>query len=56
MKAENEKLRKLVRHLHECLCNIDADGNHECYSCDYYNEEGECDFERLISEMGVEAD
>lgn len=52
--AENAKLRELVRHLHECMCDIDADGNHECYSCDY--EDGRCDFERLMRELGIEVD
>ena len=54
--AENAKLRELVRHLYECMCNIDADGNYECDSCEYDNAEGECDFERLMRELGVEAD
>lgn len=49
-------LRELVRHMHECMSNVDADGNHECYSCEYENTEGECDFERLMRELGVEVE
>lgn len=51
---ENAKLRKLVRHMYECMGNIDADGNHECYSCEYENTDGKCDFGRRMRELGVE--
>ena len=51
---ENAKLRKLVRHMYECMCNVDADGNYECYSCEYENTDGNCDFERRMQELGVE--
>lgn len=54
--ADNAKLRELVRHLYECMCNVDMDGNHECDSCEYNNAEGKCDFERLMRELGVEVD
>ena len=47
------ELRELVRHLYECMCNVDADGNYECDSCEYDNAEGKCDFERLMRELGV---
>lgn len=47
------KLRELVRHMYECMGNIDADGNHECYSCEYENAEDNCDYERLMRELGV---
>lgn len=52
--SENTKLRELVRHLYECMCNVDADGNHECDSCEYNDAESECDFERLMRELGIE--
>ena len=54
LKAENAKLRELVSHMYECMCNVDADGNHECYSCEY--EDGGCDFERLMRDLGVGVD
>lgn len=54
--AEIAKLRELVRHMYECMGNIDADGNYECYSCEYDNEEGGCDFEHLMRELGIEVD
>lgn len=56
LKAENAKLRELVRHMYECMGNIDADGNHECDSCEYDNEEGKCDYERRMCELGIEVD
>lgn len=55
-KAENEKLRELVRHMHECMCNVDADGNYECYSCEYDNADDGCNFERLMRGLGIEVD
>ena len=54
--AENAKLRGLVCHMYECMGNIDADGNHECDSCEYDNEEGKCDYERRMRELGIEVD
>lgn len=54
--ADNVALRELVRHLYECMCNVDADGNHECDSCEYNDTERECDFERLMRELGIEVD
>lgn len=51
---ENAELRELVRHLYECMCNVDADGNYECDSCEYDNAEGKCDFERLMRELEVD--
>lgn len=47
------ELRELVRHMYECMGNIDADGNYECDSCEYDNEEGKCDFGRRMRELGV---
>lgn len=52
--CENAKLRELVSHLYECMCNVDADGNHECDSCEYDNAESKCDFVRQMRELGVE--
>lgn len=48
------KLRKLVRHMHECMSNVDADGNHECFSCKY--EGAECEFNQRMAQLGVEVD
>lgn len=53
---ENAKLRELVLHLYECMCNVDEDGNHECDSCEYDNAESRCDFVRQMRELGVEVD
>lgn len=53
---ENTKLRELVSHLYECMCNVDVDGNHECDSCEYDNAEGRCDFVRQMRELGVKVD
>ena len=55
-RAENAKLRELVRHMYECMGNIDADGNYECDSCEYDNEDGKCDYGRQMRELGIEAD
>ncbi len=54
--ARCSDLLELVRHLYKCMCNIDADGNYECDSCEYDNTEGKCDFEYLLRELGVEVD
>ena len=51
---ENAKLRQLVRHMYECMGNIDPDGNYECDSCEYKNTEGKCDFGRRMRELWVE--
>lgn len=56
LQADNEKLRQLVRHMYECMGNIDADGNHECDSCEYDNEDGKCDYGRQMRELGIEVD
>lgn len=55
LEIKNEKLHALVHHMHECMSNIDADGNHECYSCEYENADGGCDFERRMEELEVDA-
>ena len=52
--AENAKLRKLVCHMYECMSNVDADGNRECFSCKY--EGAECEFDRRMAQLGVEVD
>lgn len=52
---ENDaKLRELVRHMYTCMGNVDADGNLECFSCEY--EGAECVFADLMSELGIEVD
>lgn len=56
LEDENAKLRELACRLYECMCNVDADGNHECDSCEYGNAEGDCDFGRLMRELGIEVD
>ena len=53
LREQNAKLRKLVCHMYECMGNIDADGNHECDSCEYDNAEDNCDYECLMRELGV---
>ena len=56
IEAENAKLRELVRHLYTCMSNIDIDGNYECFLCEYENTDGLCDYERLMRELGIEAE
>ena len=52
--AKFAKLKELLLHMHTCMGNVDADGNHECFSCEY--EGAECDFDRRMRELGVEVD
>lgn len=54
LKAENDKLRELVRHMYVCTCHIDIDVGYRCDWCEYDNTEGKCDFERRLRELGVE--
>lgn len=48
LKAENEKLRELVRNLYACI------NNRDCDYCEYVDEA--CEFERNMRELGVEVD
>lgn len=51
LKAENAKLRELILHMYTCMGNVDADGNHECFSCEY--EDTECDFAGRMAQLGI---
>lgn len=46
VKAENDKLRELVRNLYACI------NNRDCDCCEYVDEA--CEFERNMRELGVE--
>ena len=48
---QNAKLRELVLHMYTCMGNVDADGNHECFSCEY--EDTECDFAGRMAQLGI---
>ena len=48
------KLRELVLHMYTCMGNVDADGNYECFSCEY--EGAECDYDRRLRELGIEVE
>lgn len=50
--TKNDRLRELVCHMHECMSNVDADGNHECFVCEYEN--ADCEFDRRMRELGIE--
>lgn len=54
LRNENAKLRELVLHMYTCMGNVDADGNHECFSCEY--EGSECDYGCRVRELGIEVD
>lgn len=54
LEAENAKLRELVLHMYTCMGNVDADGNHECFSCEY--EGSECEYDCCMRELGIEVD
>lgn len=45
-RAENAKLRELVRNLYACI------NNRDCDDCEYIDEA--CEFERNMRELGVE--
>lgn len=53
LKAENDKLHKLVSHLRTCMEHYEVDGTISCDRCPLDNNTGNCDFERRMSEMGV---
>ena len=46
LQNENDRLRKLVKHLYTC------DGN--CIQCPYWLSEDLCDFERQMTNLGIE--
>ena len=53
--AENEQLRELVRHMHDCIDSYGkATGDFGCNSCPRNNDTGECDFDARMRELGVE--
>lgn len=53
LERENAKLRELLLHMYTCMGNVDADGNHECFLCEY--EGAECDFAVRMRGLGIEA-
>lgn len=53
--AENAKLRELVRHMHTCMEHYEMDGTISCDRCPLDNCVGNCDYERRMRELGVEA-
>lgn len=61
LKAENAKLRELIRHMHCCSNNeyteygIDFIASH-CKDCEYNNDFGWCNFERRMAELGIEVE
>lgn len=56
LKAENEKLRELVLHMHTCLEHYEPGDTISCKQCPYDNETWGCDYERLMAELGIEVD
>lgn len=56
LQAENEKLRELVRHMHTCLEHYEPGGTIGCEQCPYDNETWDCDYERLMADLGIEVD
>lgn len=56
LKAENAKLRELVRHMHTCLDHYEPGDTISCGQCPYDNETWGCDYERLMAELGIEVD
>jgi hypothetical protein len=55
-KAENAKLRELVRHMHTCMEHYEPDGSVSCDRCPLDNDTGDCDYEQRMSELGIEVD
>ena len=53
LKAENAKLRELVRHMNTCLEHYEPDGSVGCEHCPLDNDTGNCDYERRMRELGV---
>ena len=56
LKADNAKLRELVRHMHICLEHYEPGDTISCEQCPYDNETWGCDYERLMAELGIEVD
>lgn len=57
LKSESEKLRDLVRHLYVCNFNTSLEcARIHCEQCSYDSEKGDCDFEKLLRELGFEVD
>ena len=59
LERENEKLRELVRHMWRCFLNECADGYaivSRCGECPYNHDDGRCDFECRMRELGIEVD
>ena len=54
IKAENAKLRELVRHMHTCMEHYEMDGTISCDRCPLNNCVGNCDYERRMRELGIE--
>ena len=54
LKAENEKLRELVRIMPTCLEHYEPGDTISCEQCPYDNETWGCDYERLMAELGVD--
>ena len=54
LQAENAELRELVSHLRTCMEHYEMDGTISCDRCPLDNDTGNCDFERRMSELGVD--
>jgi hypothetical protein len=55
LRAENAELRELVHHMCVCMCNI-VDADYACEDCPMNNDTQNCDFERRMEELGIEAE
>lgn len=61
LRAENAKLRELIRHMRCCFnreyteYGIDFIAT-RCEGCEYDNASGRCDFDNRMAELGVEVD
>ena len=55
IKAKNAKLRELARHMRTCMEHYEMDGTINCDRCPLDNDTGNCDFERRMRELGVDA-
>ena len=53
-RAENAKLRELVRHMYTCMEHYESDGSISCDRCPLDNDTGDCDYERRMRELGVD--
>lgn len=61
LRAENDKLRELIRHMRRCFNREYTEYGIDficcrCDECEYDNGTGECDFERRMAELGVEVE